>query len=170
MDYSAIIIQHLHQAPDFMEVFLTPSAPPVCRNGKEMTVMSDQNLSPYDIQETLKWFKSQLFTGKMEDQDKEEGAFSFGLKNVGRFKVIYFSQRGSSVVKIHKIPANIPVFKELVEDDCYAQIQSHKIFEKHRDGIIVVTGLNSLRNSTFVYSMLNELNNCNSKIIDYLYG
>ena len=87
---------------------------------------------------------------KFEEQNELD--FSFGLKNVSRFRGNLFIQRGSVAGVFRAIPFEIKSFNELglprvVEDLC----------RKH-SGLVLVTGPTGSGKSTTLASMINRIN------------
>ncbi len=79
--------------------------------------------------------------------------FSFGIKNIARFRANLFNQRGATAAVFRVIPFEILTFKNL---DLPPVVE--KLCEKPR-GLILVTGPTGSGKSTTLAAMLDKINN-----------
>ena len=89
--------------------------------------------------------------GKLTSQ--KEILLSFGIKDIGRFRVTVFQQRGSFVIVARAINTEIPEFNEL---NLPANVLEALAAEKR--GLIFVTGTTGSGKSTAVASMIEHIN------------
>ncbi|MFN3976457.1 MAG: twitching motility protein, partial [Aquificaceae bacterium] len=106
MNYAPYVINYLSTKEDIAEIYLVPKAFISERRGNRLIKISDTLLTPEDIRDTLVALRS--YTSSVLGPLGREGVFSFGLQNIGRFRVSYITQRGSYAVHILKTPYNIP--------------------------------------------------------------
>lgn len=82
--------------------------------------------------------------------------FSFGLPQIGRFRVNLSKQRDTLRVVIRHIPDNVPALKTL-----NLPKSMHSILQINR-GLVLITGATGSGKSTTVASLINEFNLINS--------
>ncbi|MBN1308694.1 MAG: type IV pilus twitching motility protein PilT [Chitinispirillaceae bacterium] len=95
--------------------------------------------------------------------NKNELDFAFGLKEVGRFRINAFRQRGTPSLAIRSIKTQAPEFTELGLPEVILDIAMHK------RGLILVTGTTGSGKSTLLASMIEHINNnvpCNIVTIE----
>ena len=78
--------------------------------------------------------------------------FSFGIKNIARFRANIFNQRGATAAVLRVIPFEIMSFKQL---GLPAVLE--KLCEKPR-GLILITGPTGSGKSTTLAAMLDKIN------------
>ncbi len=162
MNYAPQIISYLGSREDVTEIYLVPRAFIMERRGGKLVKLSDDLLSPEDIRDTLVALRSHspLTLGPLG----REGMFSFGIQNVGRFRVSYMTQRGSYVVHIIKTPFHIPSIQHICQDKGKVE-KLEEIMRLYNSGIIVFQCKNQVMSSTFIYSFLQNYCELNSKVI-----
>ena len=110
-----------------------------------------QHLQPNDTQrliydilssDQVQWFE------KTRELD-----FSYGVKEVGRFRVNVYRQRGSVGAALRAIPDQIPSFEQLGLPSIIRELT-----RKH-SGLILVTGPTGSGKSTTIASMIDAINN-----------
>ena len=165
MNYATPVINYLLQSEGaFAEVILAPGAPPVGRKAGGMAVITQETLTPTDVIDTLLTFRSHMTSSGPVAPDKD-GTFSFGLQNKGRFRVSYFTQRGSYVVTIHIVPTEVPRLADLVAP-CGADMPALlAALRDVNDGIVLVTGRRALANNTLVYAWLRHVADAEARLI-----
>jgi len=162
MNYAPHIISYLSASEDIRELYLVPKAFITEKRGQKLLKVSDTLLTPEDIRDTLVALRSHtpFALGPLG----KEGMFSFGLQNVGRFRVKYITQRGSYVVYILKTPYHIPPLDRL----CPSRKDSDKLEEIiriHSSGFVIFQGKDHLLVNTLIYSLLQKVCENYSKII-----
>ena len=106
------------------------------------------------VREIMHHCKKQIY------KDKGEMVTSFGIKDIGRFRVTIYNQRGTGVVVIRSINTHVPSFEEL---SLPAKVLSDLCNEKR--GLVLITGTTGSGKSTTVASMLEFVNNNMAKHI-----
>ncbi len=162
MNYLPQVIKYLSSTQDIAEIYMVPKAPPVDRKDEKLVKVMDVILNPEDIRDTLLALRS--YVSSSPGPLGNEGVFSFGISNVGRFKVSYTAQRGSYAVNIVRTPYSIPMLEDLCEDNRQVN-KLDEMVRLHRSGMILVLGKNPPRVSTFVYSLLQHVSKHYTKVI-----
>ncbi len=135
---------------DASDLHITTGVPPEFRiQGKMVKVRMD----PLTAQETKEICYAVLTDSqKLELEKTLEIDFSFGIKDVARFRGNLFFQRGSIAGVFRRIPLHIPDFDELR----LPQVLKHII--RRPNGLILVTGPTGSGKSTSLAAMLDVLN------------
>lgn len=162
MNYAPHLISYLSASEDITEVYLVPKAFIMEKKGQKLIKVSDTLLTPEDIRDTLVALRSHtpFSLGPLG----REGMFSFGLQNVGRFRVKYITQRGSYVVHIIKTPYHIPPLEKLCPDKNSAN-RLEEIIRLYSSGILIFQGKNHLLINTLIYSLLQKVCDNYSRVI-----
>ena len=132
------------------DLHITNNSPPQIR--------VDGKLRPLDMPPLTTVETKQLAYSVLTDNQKHrfeenlELDFSFGIKNLARFRANVFQQRGSVAAVYRTIPYEIKGFKELGLPPVIAQI-----CEKPR-GLVLVTGPTGSGKSTTLAAMLDKVN------------
>jgi len=114
MNYLSHILTYLSDSQDTVELYLVPNAPIIERRDEKLIPISDKTLSAEDVRDTLLALKS--YAPITVEPIGREGSFSFGIKDVGRIKVSYITQRGSFAINITKVPYRIPLLPDILSD------------------------------------------------------
>ena len=148
-----------HKASD---LHLKAGSPPLVRKNKKLFLLDSrhQNVTHNDIQSSIEPFlhphqKDKLKTEKQID-------FSIGLKNIGRFRLNIFYQRGTLRLVARNIPFIIPDYQSLNLPPKIKEIASS---QQDQNGLVLVTGSTGSGKSSTIISMLNDINNTFSKHI-----
>lgn len=162
MNYVPHLISHLSASEDITEVYLVPKAFITEKRGQKLIKVSDTLLTPEDIRDTLVALRSHtpFALGPLG----REGMFSFGLQNVGRFRVKYITQRGSYVVYILKTPYHIPPLGRLCPDKNSAG-RLEEILRLYSSGLVVFHGKNHTLVNTLIYSLLQNICDNYSRVV-----
>ncbi len=162
MNYMPQIINYMSKTEDITEIYLVPKNFIVERREGKLIRISDSILTPEDVRDTLIALKSQtpIVVGPLG----REGSFSFGIQNVGRFRVNYITQRGSYVIHILKTPYDVPLLDDLCSDKGTVEALD-ELVRLNTSGIIVFYGGNHIKVSTLVYSLLQYVCTNYKKII-----
>ena len=135
------------------DLHLTVGIPPTIRLHGKLTHLDLPELQEADAKAII----GQLFEGKPllaeKFRDKGEVDFSFSLKDVGRFRVNVYKQRGSWAAALRLIGVDIPTMEALG--------LPKKILENLADqkrGLILVTGPTGSGKSTTLAAMVDYMN------------
>lgn len=132
------------------DLHLTTNSPPMIRIHGELVPLQ---MPPLDAAQT----KALLYS-VMTDQQKHrfeenlELDFSFGKKDLARFRCNVFNQRGAIAASFRTIPWEIKSLRELGLPDIVGQLA-----EKPR-GLVLVTGPTGSGKSTTLAAMLDKIN------------
>lgn len=132
------------------DLHLSVGLPPVIRIDGKLVRLDYSPLAPNEIQrlvydilttDHIQWFE------KTHELD-----FSYGVRDVGRFRVNVYKQRGSVGAAFRAIPNQVPSFEQLrlpnvLRDLC----------RKH-SGLILVTGPTGSGKSTTIACMIDQIN------------
>jgi twitching motility protein PilT len=132
----------------------TGSHPRIRINGELVPLEDVPPLSGVETRQMCYTVLTDVQKHKFEEENELD--FSFGLKNVSRFRGNLFIQRGSVAGVFRAIPFEIKSFSELglpkvVDDLC-----------KKRSGLVLVTGPTGSGKSTTLASMINKINEENA--------
>lgn len=132
------------------DLHVTTNTPPVIRvHGK----LQKLDFPPLTAVETKQLIYSILTDAQKHRFEEDlELDFSFGIKNLSRFRANVYSQRGAVAGAFRLIPYEIRTFKELNLPEVVA-----KICDKPR-GLVLVTGPTGSGKSTTLAAMLDKVN------------
>ncbi len=137
-----------HNASD---LHITAGSPPAIRvDGKIMPLTQYPVLQPKDTQKLIYSIMNEKQRNRFE-QDKELD-FSFGIKDIGRFRVNVFFQRGTVAAALRRIPFEIKPMEELGLIPAVKQL-CHKSM-----GLVLVTGPTGSGKTTTLASMIDYIN------------
>lgn len=132
------------------DLHLTVGIPPTLRIYGRLVRTEFPKLTPEDTKALAYSLMSPEQRARFE-QDKEID-FSYGIPNVGRFRINIFYQRGSIGLAIRSIPYRIPKLDELGLPSILAELT------KKPKGLILVTGPTGSGKSTTLASMIDMIN------------
>ena len=133
------------------DLHLTINSPPRVRVHGELKPLDD--VPPLGPAETKQLAYSILTDAqKHRFEESLELDFSFGIKNIARFRGNLFNQRGAVAGVFRVIPFEIKTFDQLKLPQVL-----HKLCEKPR-GLILVTGPTGSGKSTTLATMLDSIN------------
>lgn len=141
---------------DFDEIVIAPNAPPINRSSSGCDVAMNVVFTPADVEDVLVQL-SRTALGTARNEIGASGTFSFGVRDVGRFRVSYMTQRGSKVVRIVRVPAKITPLAALCDDTSVLEPLS-EIVCSLEPGVVLVHGPSLAANSLLVYALLDEVN------------
>ncbi len=140
------------------DLHLTVGISPRCRINGELTDMGYDILSPADLVEIAMPMVPDRLMETL--QNNGEVDFSYAIKNVGRFRVNLFKQRGSYALVIRIIYTTIPTPEELEMPASIVELS------KKKRGLILVTGPTGSGKSTTLATLIDLINqNHNRHII-----
>jgi len=165
MNRSSEILEYLAREDTPATLILTPNAPPAARTPEGVRTASDDLMSPEDIDDTLATLRTRCRgAGQEIGPIGNAGMFSFGVAEVGRFRVSYATQRGSKIVSVVKIPYQIPEAASLCDDaDTVKKLLD--LLCAVPPGILGVFGPSAEANSVLTYSLLRDINESQHKVI-----
>jgi twitching motility protein PilT len=132
------------------DLHLTTGSPPQLRIDGELVPL---DLEPLSAKETKQLAYSVLTDAqKHAFEDRKELDFSFGVKNLSRFRSNVFNQRGATAVAIRSIPYEIMSFDQLGLPRVVSE------FSTRPKGLVLVTGPTGSGKSTTLAAMLNIIN------------
>jgi len=135
---------------DASDLHLACGSPPQFRiHGKLFKAKSD-NLTAQDIQDLV--FEILNEQQKHVYQEEQEFDFSFGVKDVARFRGNLFFQRGSMGAVFRKIAMVVPNIDDLGLPEVLKKVM------KQPNGLVLVTGPTGSGKSTSLASMIDFLN------------
>ena len=135
---------------DASDLHISCGSPPQFRiHGKLFKAKSD-DFTPETIRELL--FEILTDDQKAEIDANLELDFSFGVKDVARFRGNMFFQRGSMGAVFRKIPLTIPKFEDLGLPEVLKKVC------RQPNGLVLVTGPTGSGKSTSLAAMIDFLN------------
>jgi twitching motility protein PilT len=133
------------------DLHLKAGTPPAVRTRGLLTYLEDREaLRPEDTEAILR----ELIPGNLVDEFERDGEadFSYGVPDVGRFRVNAFKQRGSVSIVMRFIPFGVPKFEDLNLPEVIGRLAQEE------RGIILVTGTTGSGKSTTLASMIDLVN------------
>ena len=132
------------------DLHITAGSPPQLRIDGELIPLKLPPLTPTDTKQQI--FSVLNDAQKVRFEEEQELDFSFGVKNLARFRANVFQQRGAVACAIRQIPFRIRSFQELG----LPQVVS-ELCRKPR-GLVLVTGPTGSGKSTTLAAMLDLVN------------
>lgn len=133
------------------DLHITTNSPPRIRVNGELNPCEDlPPLGPADTKQLV--YSILTDAQKHRFEENLELDFSFGIKNIARFRGNLFNQRGATAGVFRVIPFEIKTFEQLQLPDVL-----RKLCEKPR-GLILVTGPTGSGKSTTLATMLDLIN------------
>jgi twitching motility protein PilT len=154
MNLATQLLQHLAAQKEFSEIMLVPGMAATLRGAGEFVPVGGARLTPEDVRDALTVWMSQAQPSP--GGIFREGAFSFGAKDLGRFRVSYITQRGSYVARLKKIPVDAPELSNLLDAETAGDAES--LVLTARRGLLVITGPSSEANNALAYALLKRIN------------
>ncbi|MBI3542294.1 MAG: type IV pilus twitching motility protein PilT [Deltaproteobacteria bacterium] len=135
---------------DASDLHITVGTPPQFRIGGKMVKVK---IDPLNAQDTKELCYSVLTDSQKSDFETAlELDFSFGVKDVARFRGNIFYQKGAVGAVFRRIPITIPTFEQLGLPAVLKEII------KRPNGLILVTGPTGSGKSTTLAALLDVLN------------
>lgn len=146
IDIIQIAVQH-----DASDIHITPGACPAIRvDGKITFITSFPTLTP-DITQKLSYsVMSEKHRRTLEERGQVD--FSFGVKDIGRFRANVFYQRGSVAAVFRRLPYKIRTVSELGLSEKVLDLCHRKM------GLVLVTGPTGSGKSTTLAAMIDYIN------------
>ena len=170
MNYTKKLFEYFSENENRRHILITPHAPPVERLSQSIDVAMDAVWDEVDINDTIIGLKTygeidSLSVKKPEDTSNSlSDTFSMSVKGAGRFRISYFTQRGSKAFCMKRIPFNIQNCADLdIEEQLTDKLL--QILCNQSGGIIALFGPSALSNSKFAYALLRRINSKERKVI-----
>lgn len=125
--------------------------PPIYRINGELQKLSDVRIDTVMMDSFLDDIMNRDQKARFE-RDKECD-FAVGARDMGRFRVNVFRQRGTVAMVVRHIKAKIPTFEELQLPEIIKELALKK------RGLILVTGTTGSGKSTCLAAMIDHINN-----------
>ncbi len=135
---------------DASDLHITVGVPPQFRILGKMVKVRGENLTNQDTKELC--YSVLTDAQKSELEKSLEIDFSFGIKDIARFRANMFYQRGGVAAVFRRIPFQIPEFDQLKLPQVLKKII------RRPNGLILVTGPTGSGKSTSLASLLDILN------------
>jgi len=134
------------------DLHLSAGLPPMIRVDGRLHPLPFEPLNPRDIQRLV----YDILTGEQiqKFEKTKELDFSYGVKDVGRFRFNVYRQRGSVGCAMRAIPSSIPSLEQLRLPAILREMT------RRHSGLILVTGPTGSGKSTTIASMIDVINNC----------
>ena len=136
-----------HKASD---LHIRTGVPPIYRINGALTKIFDTRVDPGMMDSFLDDIMNR--DQKLRFEQNKECDFAVGARDMGRFRVNVFRQRGTIAVVIRHIKAKIPAFEELHLPEIIRDMALT------RRGLVLVTGTTGSGKSTTLASMLDYIN------------
>lgn len=133
------------------DVHLTVGIPPKMRvNGDLVTMENFQKMLPPDTQAIL----GEVLNDKQRQIFEERGEYdmSYAIRDLGRYRVNVFHQRGSVAFAFRLVGTSIPTPEELCIPESVIELSQRK------RGLVLVTGPTGSGKSTTLASIINRVN------------
>lgn len=143
------------------DLHLSAALPPMVRVDGRLYPLPFEPLNPRDIQRLV----YDVLTGEQiqKFEKTKELDFSYGVKDVGRFRFNVYRQRGSVGCAMRAIPSAIPSLEQLRLPAILRELT------RRHSGLILVTGPTGSGKSTTIASMIDVINserNCHIMTIE----
>jgi twitching motility protein PilT len=103
-------------------------------------------------------------SGKKETHLSQAGILCVGVRDVGRLRICHFTQRGSRVLRIIRIPFEVPTIGAICSEPAQVQAIAEAIgTRRHR--AVLIFGSSQSANSQVAYALLNEINNTRKQVL-----
>lgn len=133
------------------DLHITAGSPLQLRIDEKLVPIDDQKLSPDDSKELTYSMLNAAWIEKFERLLELDAAF--GVKDLGRFRVNVFKQRGSVSSSLRMIPYNIWTFEQ-----CGLPVDVTIGLCKKPKGLVLITGATGSGKSTTLASMIGWIN------------
>ncbi|HHW37597.1 MAG TPA: type IV pilus twitching motility protein PilT [Bacillales bacterium] len=132
------------------DLHLTVGVPPILRIHGDLKRYGTETLKPLDIEQMAQ----AIVSPKMWERFLEIGEidFSYGIKQVSRFRINIYQQRSCVCMAIRVVPTKIPTVEELKMPEILKKITTKP------QGLVLVTGPTGSGKSTTLASMIDHMN------------
>ena len=132
------------------DLHIRVGTPPIFRINGSLVKIFDTRIDPAMMDSFLDDIMNR--DQKQRFETNKECDFAVGARDMGRFRVNVFRQRGTSAMVIRHIKASIPKFEELQLPPVILELAERK------RGLVLVTGTTGSGKSTCLASMIDHLN------------
>ncbi len=132
------------------DLHIRTGVPPIYRINGSLTKLFETRVDPGMMDSFLDDIMNR--DQKLRFEQNKECDFAVGARDMGRFRVNVFRQRGTIAIVIRHIKAKIPAFEELHLPDVIRDMALT------RRGLVLVTGTTGSGKSTTLASMLDYIN------------
>ena len=185
MDRATEILKYIAKSNAVQTMILAPNAPPLTKGLAGLGCPMSMVLDPSDVSDTLMGLHSltpgagaatQVMISGLESRPKmisqsddqqtlgASGCFVFGVRDVGRVRVAYTTQRGSKVVSITRVPFGIPALQTLT-DDVSTTDRLRAFVNVQTGGLVTISGPSAIANALLAYSLLAHVNKTTRQIL-----
>jgi len=136
---------------DASDIHITSGARPAVRVDGNITFLNDFPVLTPDMTQKLAYsVMSERHRKTLEERGQVD--FSFGVKDLGRFRATVFYQRGSVAAAFRRLPYKIRTVQELGLSEKVLELCHRKM------GLVLVTGPTGSGKSTTLAAMINYIN------------
>lgn len=132
------------------DIHFTTGLPPMARIDGEINPLPYQPLSPQQCQRLVYEIMNDERLEKFETTHELD--FSYSVRDVGRFRVNVYMQRGVVASAMRAIPTKIPDFASLGLPNVVREMS------KRTSGLVLVTGPTGSGKSTTIATMIDDIN------------
>jgi twitching motility protein PilT len=144
------LLARLATAKGVSDIHFKVGRPPLVRINGDLVPCEHPPLQPSDTEYMAKHFMSDDLWGRFCKHSEVDTSYS--LKNVSRFRVNAFRQRGSVSLVLRTIPYSIPTFEQLGVPEAIRQICDSQ------RGLVIVTGITGSGKSSTLAAMVDNIN------------
>ena len=145
------------------ELIIAPNAPVMSRLAEGCQALNDRVFTAAEVAEGLISACSHA-SGRRSNELGQAGIVCLGVRDIGRIRISYFTQRGSRVLRIVRIPFDVPA----IDAVCSEPLQSRELVQAiagRRYKAILIHGPAQVSNSQLCYALLGELNQTHASVI-----
>ncbi len=132
------------------DLHLRVGGQPAFRINGELYRLQDQRITPEQMEQFILDLMDR--NQKTNFDEKHELDFAIGIRNIGRFRVNAFKQRGTPALAIRAIVGTVPAFEQLGLPEVIRDLSLRK------RGLRLVTGTTGSGKSTTLASMIDHIN------------
>ena len=132
------------------DLHVVAGSPPVLRVDGRIVRVKTQELTAEDSRKLC--YSILADWQKSEFEEKKELDFSFGIKNMARFRANLFYQRGSVSGVFRKVPIEIPSLESLGLPKAFEDVTAYP------NGLVLLTGPTGSGKSTTIASLIDRIN------------
>ena len=133
------------------DVHITVGVPPKMRVNGNLITMDYPKMLPADTLQAV----MDIMTEQQREKFEEKGEYdmSFSIRNVGRYRVNAYKQRGSVAIALRLVDTEIPAPETLGVPESVIELSQRK------RGLVLVTGPTGSGKSTTLAAIIDKINN-----------